>query len=55
MHHLFNVFVLNILLHVSAFQNTIIREQWRTQKFCSGGFRQEFFSGGSKNSAEDRG
>jgi hypothetical protein len=26
MHHSFNVFVLNILLHVSAFQNAIIRE-----------------------------
>jgi hypothetical protein len=26
MHHSFNVFVLNILLHVLAFQNAIIRE-----------------------------
>jgi tRNA threonylcarbamoyladenosine modification (KEOPS) complex Pcc1 subunit len=26
MHHSFNVLVLNILLHVSAFQNAVIRE-----------------------------
>jgi hypothetical protein len=43
MHHSFNVLVLNILLHVSAFQNAIIRESdmnmlrrrpmsWRAQK-----------------------
>jgi hypothetical protein len=43
MHHSFNVLVLNILLHVSAFQNTIIRES-NTNMFISDSHMMPFWN-----------